>query len=71
VTTTVAAQQLPKLSTTDLIAQYDLAMSARTRVISADGNDISRTQKRINRIVDILSARADADDAEALAWYAN
>lgn len=65
-TTTVPAAKLPKLSTADLIGQYDLAISSyRGRCTNA-----SPRQKRIDRIVDLLSARADADDADALTWLA-
>jgi len=61
----VPKARLKDLSTPDLIAQYDLAISSYSgRVTNA-----SPRQKRINHIVDLLSERADSGDAEAEAWF--
>jgi hypothetical protein len=54
----VAGDKLDGLSTPDLIAQYDQAVS-RTG---------GRPQARINKIVDLLSTRADDEDQAALDW---
>lgn len=63
----VPRARLHRLSTPELIAQYNLAIgSSRGRYSNA-----APRQKRINFIVDILSARADADDRDALAWLAS
>lgn len=62
--TTIPAARLTSLSTADLIGQYDLAISSyKGRMTNA-----SPRQTRINRIVDLLSERADAGDAVAEAW---
>ena len=66
-TTTAPARSLHRLSTADLIAQYELAISS----YKGRNTNCSPRQKRINLIVDMLSERADADDAEALAWLAS
>lgn len=66
-TRTVPAARLAGLSTADLIAQYDAAISSYAGRMT----NTSPRQKRINRIVEMLEARADADDAEALAWFTN
>jgi hypothetical protein len=69
-TTTVAAKQLPKLNTPDLIEQYDLAVAKRgfRPMYNAETGVPTPRQQRINRIVDMISARADAEDANAIAW---
>jgi len=63
---TIPAARLPKISTAELIEQYDAAIGS----YKGRNTNCSPRQKRINLIVDLLSERADADDAEALAWYA-
>lgn len=63
----VAAAKLPGLDTTALIAQYDHAISTYAGRYS----NTAPRQKRINRICDLLFARADAGDAEADAWLAD
>ena len=63
-TTTSPAAQLAELPTADLITQYNLAMNHGTGARTARSN----RQQRINRIVDLIDARADADDAAAIAW---
>lgn len=61
---TSPARTLPNLSTADLIAQYDLAISSyRGRYTNT-----SPRQKRIDRIVELLGKRADNGDAAALTW---
>lgn len=61
---TVPQARLSRIPTTDLIAQYELAIgSSRGRY-----SNTAPRQKRINYIVDLLSARADAGDAAALTW---
>jgi hypothetical protein len=67
-TTTIALAQLAKADTDALIAQYDAAISTPGRRYAANGR--TPLQRRINTIVDLLSERADDDDAVALAWYA-
>lgn len=70
-TTAVPAAKLPKLPTAELIAQYELAMASRDRYFATERSACgghSRQQRRINRIVDMLSDRADNDDAMATAW---
>lgn len=62
---TVPRSRLAKLPTADLIAQYQLAISSS---VGRYSNTAPR-QRRINYIVDLLSDRADAGDAAALAWY--
>ena len=61
---TVPARQLTGLPTPELIGQYDWAL----RDFKGRQTNTSPRQKRINFIVDLLSARADAGDAEANAW---
>lgn len=65
-TTTVPARRLAGLDTTALIAQYELAVSSHAGRYTSTGT----RQKRINLIVNMLTARADTDDASALAWFA-
>jgi len=62
---TTLASKLPTLSTEDLIGQYDLAISSH----SGRHTNHGPRQVRINRIVDLISDRADANDAIALAWF--
>lgn len=57
--------QLAKLATVDLIAQYDAAVSSH----KGRHTEKAPRQRRINYIVDLLSARADVGDAAALAWF--
>jgi hypothetical protein len=64
---TVPRAQLEKLDTPALIAQYDLAISS----YAGRYTDTGPRQKRINHIVDLLSDRADAGDADAITWLAN
>jgi hypothetical protein len=65
-TTTTPKSELSKLSTADLIEQYNLAISSyKGRCTNA-----SPRQRRIDFIVDMLSDRADNNDAAALAWLA-
>lgn len=73
-TAVVPAARLARLSTDDLIAQYDLAISQRTSVFANEESKHggrSPKQKRVDRIVEMLSERADRNDPTALAWYAN
>lgn len=63
----VPAAKLAKLSTADLIAQYDLAVATPKRAWNANGQ-ATRAQIRIDRIVDMLVERAEADDTAADAW---
>ncbi len=68
----VSAAKLAKLPTDELIAQYEQAMNARTRYFATDaakGGGHSRQQRRIDRIVDLISGRADDGDATAVAWF--
>lgn len=65
-TKTVPASKLHTLTTTDLIAQYVLAISSYQGRYS----NMSPRQKRINAIVDMIVNRADDGDAAALAWLA-
>lgn len=65
-TTTARARDLHRLATDELIAQYDLAISSHAGRYTNAGP----RQVRINRIVDLLSARADAGDETAAAWLA-
>jgi hypothetical protein len=66
VVTVIERRRLHLLATSELIVQYDLAISSYQGRLT----NTSPRQKRINAIVDMLSARADAGDADALAWYA-
>jgi hypothetical protein len=64
-TATAHKRTLPSLSTADLIAQYDLAISS----YAGRNTNCSPRQRRIDYIVDLLSARAEADDVAAVAWF--
>ena len=63
-TATVAKAQLHRLSTAELIDQYELAISS----YAGRYTNTSPRQQRINTIVDLLSDRADSGDAAADAW---
>jgi hypothetical protein len=63
---TIRRDRLATLDTAALIGQYNLAIS---RPWGRHSNTMPG-QKRINYIVDLLSARADAGDPIALRWYA-
>jgi hypothetical protein len=65
-TKTIAKRDLPKATTADLIAQYNLAISSTRGRYS----NYAPRQKRICHIVDLLAARGDDGDAEVLAWEA-
>ncbi|MFG2001614.1 hypothetical protein ACGFNU_20930 [Spirillospora sp. NPDC048911] len=62
----VRRDRLAKLNTSELIEQYELAISSYTGRYT----NTSPRQKRINYVVDLLGARADDGDVEALAWLA-
>lgn len=64
--TTIAKRDLGKLTTVDLIAQYERAISSH----SGRYTEKAPRQQRINLIVGMLSDRADAGDAAALEWLA-
>lgn len=64
-TQTVARRDLAQLSTADLIAQYNQAISS----YAGRCTNASPRQRRIDYIVDLLSQRADDDDQAALAWF--
>lgn len=64
-TQTIAKARLAKIDTATLIEQYDLAIGSYAGRLT----EHAPRQKRINYIVDLLSDRADADDATALAWF--
>lgn len=66
-TKTVAKAKLAGLSTTDLIAQYELGISSYKGRLT----NVAPRQQRINYIVDLISDRADKDDEVALAFYAS
>lgn len=63
-TATIPARDLHKATTADLLAQYDSAISTN----AGRYTNTSPRQARINLIVDLLAARADDDDALAIAW---
>lgn len=63
-TTTIRRDRLHKATTAELIGQYDAAISSH----KGRNTNFSPRQKRINYIVDLISARADDGDAIALAW---
>lgn len=64
-TKTVAKAQLARIDSVALIDQYNLAISS----YAGRYTNCSPRQKRINFIVDLLAARADAGDEIALAWF--
>jgi len=63
-TATVRRDALQRLATPALIDQYALAISSYAGRFS----NTAPRQRRINYIVDLLAARADAGDAVALEW---
>lgn len=65
-TTTVARRKLTTLSTGDLIAQYNLAVSSYAGRCS----NTAPRQKRISYICDLLLARAENGDTAADQWLA-
>lgn len=67
--TKTEATQLAKLSTADLIAEYDRRMAARFERCQLGSTRFAARQREIDAIVDELSHRADADDAVALTWF--
>jgi len=60
--------ELPKLSTTDLIAQYYAAIAVPRWGAEIRHRERRIRQTRVNRIVNLLSARADSGDTEAETW---
>lgn len=66
-TQTIAKAKLATIDTPTLIAQYDLAISS----YAGRYTNCAPRQKRINHIVDLLEARADAGDDVAIAWFAS
>lgn len=60
--------QLPRLTTAELIAQYDRADAKHGARYNPETGAKTRLQKRIDTIVDLLADRADAGDAQADAW---
>jgi hypothetical protein len=60
--TTARPSAMEQLSTTDLIGQYELAISSNNR-----GGRVNR-QRRIDYIAGLLAARSDAGDEAAQAW---
>lgn len=64
--TTIRRDRLHTLTTAELIGQYDAAISS----YKGRCTNFSPRQNRINFIVDLLSQRADTNDAVALAWFA-
>lgn len=65
-TKTMPRRSLSGATTAALIAQYDAAISSYAGRLT----EKAPRQQRINFIVDLLGERADAGDAEALAWFA-
>jgi ADP-ribosyltransferase exoenzyme len=65
--TTTPAARLSKLDTPALIEQYDQAVSSH----KGRYTETAPRQQRINKIVDLLTERADADDPDALRWFEN
>ena len=66
---TIPLRDLSKQPTDVLISQYDEASTYHGRNrINGDGGQ-TPLQQRINKIVEMISARADNDDPVALAWY--
>lgn len=60
--------QLPRLSTPDLIAQYDRADAKRGARHNSESGAKTRLQVRIDTIVELLADRADTGDELADAW---
>lgn len=63
-TETVPAAELHRLFTPALIAQYELAISSH----AGRYTDTGPRQRRIVLIVDLLAARAEDGDADAVDW---
>jgi hypothetical protein len=63
-TETIPLRLLDTLSTEDLIAQYNRAISS----YAGRHTNSSPRQKRINRIVDLLIERAELGDIRARLW---
>lgn len=63
-THTIPFRKLAGLDTRTLILQYKLAISS----YKGRNTNTAPRQRRIDYVVDLLSERADAEDAEALAW---
>lgn len=61
---TIPRARLAQATTAELIEQYELAISSH----QGRYTDTAPRQKRINYIVDLISARADNGDATALQW---
>jgi hypothetical protein len=61
---TIPRARLAQATTTELIDQYKLGISSH----KGRNTNVAPRQKRINYIVDLLSARADDDDVVALQW---
>jgi hypothetical protein len=64
-TKTMPKRNLTSATTAQLVEQYDKATSTYAGRLS----NCAPRQQRINFIVDLLSDRADANDADALAWF--
>jgi hypothetical protein len=62
---TVRKDKLQSLTTADLIAQYQLAISSSRGRYS----NTAPRQKRIDFIVYLLDQRADQDDADAVQFF--
>jgi hypothetical protein len=63
-TTTAPRKSLKAMSTSDLIAQYELAISS----MKGRFTEKSPRQNRINYIVNLIDEHADAGDAMADEW---
>lgn len=62
----VPASKLPKLTTTELIGQYDLAAYGARR---GEMPNWKMRRARIARITDLLLVRAEDGDVEADRWF--
>jgi hypothetical protein len=62
---TIPRARLVQITTAELIEQYNFAISSH----AGRNTNFSPRQQRINYIVDLLSARADNDDAAAVQWF--
>jgi hypothetical protein len=60
--------ELPRLTTADLITQYNRADAKRGARHNAETGIKTRLQVRIDTIVDLLADRAEAGDELAEAW---
>jgi hypothetical protein len=61
--------RLKQLTTADLVGEYGRLMTNRHNY--ANGSNPAQRQKRINRVVDLISERADDGDSAALTWLDN